>query len=101
MAEITPEKNTHNATDESGQPEPEESFLLEGPKLAELGEEEVVVNLLPRGEGGLTAFLHRRHICTEPRSVFLHTEDFFRKKLRFVNIGSFYISIGCKIIFPV
>ena len=77
-------KNTYNSADESREPEPEEGFLLEPPKLAELGEEEVVVNLLPR-EGGLTTFLHRRHICTEPLFVFLHLEDFFGKKLSFVN----------------
>ena len=62
-------KKTHNSTDEGREPKPEEGFLLEPPKLAELGELEVVVNLLP-GEEGITTFLDRRHICTDPLSVF-------------------------------
>ena len=69
MLECLDEKKTHNSTDEGREPKPEEGFLLEPPKLAELGELEVVVNLLP-GEEGITTFLDRRHICTDPLSVF-------------------------------
>ena len=75
-------KNTHNSADEGREPKPEEGFLLEPPKLAELGEEEVVVNPLP-SEGGLTntTFPDGRHICTDPLSVFLDLKDFFEIKL--------------------
>ena len=68
-------KKTHNSTDEGREPKPEEGFLLEPPKLAELGELEVVVNLLP-GEEGITTFLDRRHICTDPLSVFFASGGF-------------------------
>ena len=70
------DENTHNSADEGREPETEEGFLLEPPKLAELGEDEVVVNILPV-EGGITTFLDRRHICTDPLSVFLLLEYFF------------------------
>ena len=75
-------KNAYNSTDKSREPEPEEGFLLEPPKLAELGEEEVIVNLVP-SEGGLTSttFPDGRHICTDPLTVFLDLLDFFEIKL--------------------